>query len=92
VPRSAIQHLVNYLRNKYPEGVDERGLTLGGFQSLHADFIKLWHREVPWAMLRKFGYNDDVELADHLIPPLTRAPDQVFFYTKCSRVCIVFFI
>lgn len=81
---------MKYLRKKYPEGVDERGLTSGGFQSLHADFKKIWHREVPWAMLRKFGYNDDVELADHLIPPLTHAPDQVFFYTNRSLVYIVF--
>lgn len=76
VPQSAIQLLVKYLRKKYPEGVNEHGLTLAGFQSLHADFKKIWHREVPWAMLRKFGYNDDIRLADHLIPPLTRAPDQ----------------
>ncbi|RHN64833.1 putative EF-hand domain pair, mitochondrial Rho GTPase [Medicago truncatula] len=76
VPQSAIQLLVKYLRKKYPEGVNEHGLTLAGFQSLHADFKKIWHREVPWAMLRKFGYMDDIRLADHLIPPLTRAPDQ----------------
>lgn len=92
MPQSAIQLLVKYLRKKYPEGVNEHGLTLAGFQSLHADFKKIWHREVPWAMLRKFGYMDDIRLADHLIPPLTRAPDQVFFYTNCGLVCIVFCI
>jgi Ras family protein T1 len=29
-------------------------------------------------VLRKFGYNDEIKLADDLIPPFKHAPDQVF--------------
>ncbi|PNX79099.1 mitochondrial rho GTPase 1-like protein, partial [Trifolium pratense] len=32
--------------------------------------------ETTWTVLRKFGYNDDIKLADDLIPHLKRAPDQ----------------
>ncbi|KAL6500462.1 Mitochondrial Rho GTPase 1 [Orobanche hederae] len=59
-----------------PEGVNERGLTLPGFLYLHALFIEKGPRETTWVVLRKFGYTDDIKLADDLIPPLKRAPDQ----------------
>jgi mitochondrial Rho GTPase 1 len=68
------------VRKKLPEGVNERGLSLAGFISLHALFLEKMPREKTWTALRKFGYNDDIKLADNLIPPLKRAPDQVFLF------------
>ncbi|KAL6500461.1 hypothetical protein OROHE_025827 [Orobanche hederae] len=61
-----------------PEGVNERGLTLPGFLYLHALLIEKGPRETTWIVLRKFGYTDDIKLADDLIPlpPLKRAPDH----------------
>ncbi|KAL6500466.1 hypothetical protein OROHE_025832 [Orobanche hederae] len=59
-----------------PEGVNERGLTLPGFLYLHALLIEKGPRETTWIVLRKFGYTDDIKLADDLIPPLKRAPEQ----------------
>ncbi|KAF2307226.1 hypothetical protein GH714_025582 [Hevea brasiliensis] len=32
--------------------------------------------ETTWTVLRKFGYNNDIKLADELIPTFKRAPDQ----------------
>jgi len=77
VPQTGIAKLMRFLRNRYPEGVNERGLTFTGFQSLHVDFMNILFREIPWTMLRRFGYNDDIKLVDHLIPDLKHAPDQV---------------
>ncbi|KAJ8751953.1 hypothetical protein K2173_000699 [Erythroxylum novogranatense] len=57
-------------------GVNERGLTLTGFLFLHALFIEKGRLETTWTVLRKFGYNNDIKLADELIPIFKRAPDQ----------------
>ncbi|XP_078444372.1 MIRO-related GTP-ase 1 [Wolffia australiana] len=65
------------VREKMPEGVNERGLTLTGFLFLHALFIEKGRLETTWTVLRKFGYNNDIKLRDDLIPlPFKRAPDQ----------------
>ncbi|XP_059456962.1 mitochondrial Rho GTPase 1-like isoform X3 [Corylus avellana] len=60
-----------------PEGVDERGLTLMGFLFLHTLFIKNGQTDAMWTVLRTFGYNNDIKLAEDLIPSsFKRAPDQ----------------
>lgn len=60
-------------------GVNDRGLTLAGFLFLHALFIEKGRLETTWTVLRKFGYNNDIKLADEFIPhsSFKRAPDQV---------------
>ncbi|XP_061337998.1 mitochondrial Rho GTPase 1-like [Gastrolobium bilobum] len=73
---SEIVGVKKVVQEKLPEGVNERGLTLTGFLFLHALFIEKGRLETTWTVLRKFGYNDDIKLADDLIPPLKRAPDQ----------------
>ncbi|GKG15181.1 mitochondrial Rho GTPase 2-like protein, partial [Tanacetum coccineum] len=36
------------------------------------------HDETTWPVLRKFGYNDDIELQKENLPvPSKKAPDQV---------------
>ncbi|XP_061351853.1 mitochondrial Rho GTPase 1-like [Gastrolobium bilobum] len=73
---SEIVGVKKVVQEKLPKGVNERGLTLTGFLFLHALFIEKGRLETTWTVLRKFGYNDDIKLADDLIPPLKRAPDQ----------------
>lgn len=73
---SEIVGVKKVVQEKLSEGVNERGLTLTGFLFLHALFIEKGRLETTWTVLRKFGYNDDIKLADDLIPPLKRAPDQ----------------
>jgi Ras family protein T1 len=58
--------------------VNERGITLTGFLFLHVLFIEKGRLETTWTVLRKFGYNDEIKLADDLISPFKYAPDQVF--------------
>ncbi|XP_022946756.1 mitochondrial Rho GTPase 1-like [Cucurbita moschata] len=74
---SEIVGVKRVVQEKLPEGVNDRGLTLTGFLFLHALFIEKGRLETTWTVLRKFGYNNDIKLADELIPALgKRAPDQ----------------
>ena len=62
-------------------GVSDLGLTLEGFLFLHALFIEKGRPETTWAVLRKFGYDDDLKLRDDILPvPTKHAPDQVAHY------------
>lgn len=76
------------------EGVNERGLTLAGFLFLHALFIEKGRLETTWTVLRKFGYNNDIKLADELIPysAFKRAPDQVKLQFNCCNCYIQFLV
>lgn len=66
------------VHEKLPDGINDIGLTLSGFLFLHALFIEKGRLETTWAVLRKFGYDDDLKLADEFVPvPSKRAPDQV---------------
>ncbi|CAM4723878.1 hypothetical protein PO909_017454 [Leuciscus waleckii] len=53
------------------EGVQDNGLTLNGFLFLNTLFIQRGRHETTWTILRKFGYDDTLELTDdYLYPPL----------------------
>ena len=83
------------VQEKIPAGVNELGLTLTGFLFLHALFIEKSRIETTWAVLRKFGYDDDLKLMDDFLPvPSKRVPDQVYltliFFVKkfhCNLPC-----
>jgi Ras family protein T1 len=65
------------VHEKIPAGVNQLGLTLTGFLFLHALFIEKGRIETTWAVLRKFGYDDDLKLRDDFLPvPSKRASDQ----------------
>uniref|UniRef100_A0A7N2KR94 EF hand associated type-2 domain-containing protein n=1 Tax=Quercus lobata TaxID=97700 RepID=A0A7N2KR94_QUELO len=50
------------VHEKVPAGVNQLGLTLTGFLYLQALFIEKGRIEMTWAVLRKFGYDDDLKL------------------------------
>ncbi|CAK7346604.1 unnamed protein product [Dovyalis caffra] len=65
------------VQEKKKEGVNDLGLTLEGFLFLHTLFIDKGRLETTWAVLRKFGYGNDLKLRDDFLPaPLKHAPDQ----------------
>ncbi|KAJ8748360.1 hypothetical protein K2173_002997 [Erythroxylum novogranatense] len=65
------------VQEKKKEGVNDLGLTLEGFLFLHALFIDKGRLETTWAVLRKFGYDDELKLRDDLLPvPSKHASDQ----------------
>ena len=66
------------VQQRVPDGVNQFGLTLSGFLFLHSLFIEKGQLETAWAVLRKFGYDNDLKLRDDYLPVLSkRAPDQV---------------
>ncbi|KAJ0255011.1 Mitochondrial Rho GTPase 2 [Hirschfeldia incana] len=65
------------VQERQPDGVTDLGLTLPGFLFLFSLFIERGRPETAWAILRKFGYNDSLELNTELIPvPAKHSPDQ----------------
>ncbi|KAK9146705.1 hypothetical protein Sjap_006608 [Stephania japonica] len=56
------------IKETLPEGVDDRGLTLTGFLGLFALSIGNGDLETSWKILRKFGYDNDLQLKDDLLP------------------------
>ncbi|CAN7056244.1 hypothetical protein IGI04_014068 [Brassica rapa subsp. trilocularis] len=65
------------VQERQPDGVTDLGLTLPGFLFLFSLFIERGRPETAWAILRKFGYNDSLELnTDLLTVPAKHSPDQ----------------
>nr|XP_021332570.1 mitochondrial Rho GTPase 1 isoform X4 [Danio rerio] len=73
----ALEDVKNVVRKNISDGVHDNGLTLKGFLFLHTLFIQRGRHETTWAVLRRFGYDDDLELhQDYLFPPLKIPPDS----------------
>ncbi|XP_058845713.1 mitochondrial Rho GTPase 1 isoform X2 [Acipenser ruthenus] len=72
----ALEDVKNVVRKNVSDGVFDNGLTLKGFLFLHTLFIQRGRHETTWTVLRRFGYDDDLELTqDYLFPPLKIPPD-----------------
>ncbi|KAI7792918.1 mitochondrial Rho GTPase 2 [Triplophysa rosa] len=56
------------------EGVQDNGLTLNGFLFLNTLFIQRGRHETTWTILRRFGYDDTMELTDDFLYPPLRVP------------------
>jgi Ras family protein T1 len=50
-------------------GVRDEGLTEAGFLYLHTIFIQRGRLETTWAVLRKFGYAEDLRLTEPFLLP-----------------------
>ncbi|XP_048847309.1 mitochondrial Rho GTPase 1-A isoform X2 [Brienomyrus brachyistius] len=72
----ALEDVKNVVRRNMADGVRDNGLTLKGFHFLHTLFIQRGRHETTWTVLRRFGYDDDLELTqEYLFPPLKIPPD-----------------
>ncbi|KAI3365641.1 hypothetical protein L3Q82_010722 [Scortum barcoo] len=56
------------------DGVQDNGLTLNGFLFLNTLFIQRGRHETTWTILRRFGYDDNLELTDDYLYPELRVP------------------
>ncbi|XP_062999038.1 mitochondrial Rho GTPase 2 [Elgaria multicarinata webbii] len=56
------------------DGVQDNGLTLNGFLFLNTLFIQRGRHETTWTILRRFGYDDALELTDDYLCPPVRVP------------------
>ncbi|KHN18884.1 Mitochondrial Rho GTPase 1 [Glycine soja] len=73
---SEIAEVKTIVEQKVPEGVNSIGLTFPGFIYVHNMFLKKGQTETLWAVLRKFGYDNDLKLWDDFLPvPSKQASD-----------------
>ncbi|XP_010900463.1 mitochondrial Rho GTPase 1-A isoform X1 [Esox lucius] len=71
----ALEDVKNVVRKNVIDGVRDNGLTLKGFLFLHTLFIQRGRHETTWTVLRRFGYDDDLELhQDYLFPFTLKIP------------------
>nr|XP_014342588.1 PREDICTED: mitochondrial Rho GTPase 1 isoform X1 [Latimeria chalumnae] len=70
----ALEDVKNVVRKNLSDGVADNGLTLKGFLFLHTLFIQRGRHETTWTVLRRFGYDDDLELTHEYLFPLFKIP------------------
>jgi len=72
--------------DRVPAGVTPAGLALPGFLFLHALFIERGRLETTWAVLRTYGYGDDLALSGAALAgcPTGGAPDQATCLTPAA--------
>lgn len=57
------------LRKNLDDGVSQNCVTLKGFLYLHSLFIQRGRNETTWTVLRKFGYNDNLNMSKEYLFP-----------------------
>lgn len=62
-----LRSVKDVVRSKMLSGIDERGLLFQGFLYLHSLFITRGRLESTWTVMRKFGYNEQLQLADEVL-------------------------
>ncbi|XP_067914630.1 mitochondrial Rho GTPase 1 isoform X2 [Heterodontus francisci] len=70
----ALEDVKNVVRKNMSDGVADNGLTLKGFLFLHTLFIQRGRHETTWTVLRRFGYDDDLELTHEYLFPILKVP------------------
>lgn len=70
-----LEDVKNIIKRSVSDGIFDNSMTLSGFLFLHCLFIQRGRHETTWTALRKFGYNDRLELGqEYLHPPLEIPP------------------
>ncbi|XP_049623924.1 mitochondrial Rho GTPase 2 isoform X2 [Suncus etruscus] len=70
----ALEDVKTVVRKNVAGGVQDGRLTLDGFLFLNMLFIQRGRHETTWAILRRFGYGDDLELTDDYLCPSLQVP------------------
>ncbi|KAF8084477.1 hypothetical protein N665_0716s0022 [Sinapis alba] len=70
--------LIDFVQERSPLGVNENGITIDGFLFLNTYLVEQGRIRKVWNILRKFGYNNELRLADDMIPysSFKHMPDQ----------------
>lgn len=72
-----LEGVKDVVRESFPEGIRNNGLTQDGFFFLHSLFIQRGRLETIWSVLRKYGYDNSVQLPDeYLVPQMSMMPDS----------------
>lgn len=70
----ALEDVKNVVHRHIPDGIIDNGLTLKGFLFLQILFIQRGRHETTWTVLRRFGYDNNLELANDYLFPLLHVP------------------
>lgn len=63
------------LNKNIPDGgISDDAVTLKGFLLLHCLFIQRGRNETTWAVLRRFGYNEQLEMMKEYLQPTLKIP------------------
>lgn len=62
------------LMKNIPDGIRNDAVTLKGFLFLHCLFIQRGRNETTWAVLRRFGYNEVLEMSKEYLQPYIKIP------------------
>ncbi|XP_030369245.1 mitochondrial Rho GTPase isoform X3 [Scaptodrosophila lebanonensis] len=62
------------IQKNVPDGIINDAVTLKGFLFLHCLFIQRGRNETTWAVLRRFGYNDQLEMCQDYLRPALKIP------------------
>lgn len=58
----ALEDVKSVVRRQIADGIERDGITEKGFLFLHSLFIQRGRHETTWSVLRKFGYDDNLQL------------------------------
>lgn len=70
----ALEDVKAVVRKHISDGVLKDGLTSRGFLFLHTLFIQRGRHETTWTVLRKFGYDDNLQLSKEYLWPHLNVP------------------
>lgn len=62
------------IQKNVPDGIFNDAVTLKGFLFLHCLFIQRGRNETTWAVLRRFGYNEQLEMCKDYLRPSLKIP------------------
>jgi len=70
----ALEDVKSVVKKHIPDGVIKNGVTQRGFLFLHTLFIQRGRHETTWTVLRKFGYDDNLQLCKEYMCPIIKIP------------------
>ncbi|XP_013113854.1 mitochondrial Rho GTPase isoform X3 [Stomoxys calcitrans] len=62
------------IQKNIQDGIYNDSVTLKGFLFLHCLFIQRGRNETTWAVLRRFGYNEQLEMSKDYLKPTLKIP------------------
>ncbi|KRG00933.1 mitochondrial Rho GTPase isoform X2 [Drosophila mojavensis] len=69
-----LDEVKSVIQKNVPDGIYNDAVTLQGFLFLHCLFIQRGRNETTWAVLRRFGYNDQLEMCKEYLRPALKIP------------------
>ncbi|XP_037946253.1 mitochondrial Rho GTPase-like isoform X2 [Teleopsis dalmanni] len=69
-----LDEVKSVIQKNSPDGIYNDAVTLKGFLFLHCLFIQRGRNETTWAVLRRFGYNEQLEMCNEYLRPTVKIP------------------